>query len=142
MSQNMFKLDLDKLPEFVIKHPTLDFEVTISPIPKIEEVKIDEKLKGGERIKISNTKRNGFRLKKGDQVTETMEIPNVNVPLRNKLIALKTWVAWNIADYPCDKTNISKLFDNFYDTHAVPIIEGYERQIDIIRGEEVDAEKN
>jgi len=142
MSKGMFKLDLDKSPEFVIKHPTLDFEVTISPIAKAEESKIDNKLKGDERIKISNTKRNGFRLKKGDKVTETMEIPNVNVPLRNKLVAQKSWVAWNIADYPCTKENISKLFDNFYDTHAVPIIEEYERQIDIIRGEEVDAEKN
>ena len=138
----MFELELDKLPEYTIKHPTMPFEVTIRPIPKQEEVDIDKRLKGNERVKISNTKRNGFRTKKGDSITETLELPDINQFLRNKLIAEKSWIAWNIKGQPCDKERIGLLFDNYYDTHATPIIDAYNEMVDVIKGEEEDATKN
>jgi len=137
-----FELDLDKTLEFVIDHPTYPLKVTIRPIPKLEEVEIDKELRGGERVKISSTKKNGFRQKKGGDVTETMEIPDINQVLKNKMIAERSWVAWNIKGQPCNKENISKLFEFNYDAIALPIVEAYEERMAIIRGEEEDAAKN
>lgn len=131
----MFEIDFSKDKVYLIKLKN-GFEVTIKPLSKSEDLKLEKEFSEGRIAMVKGKKR-----KDQDKIL----FPETDYFKLNLARAIKTWISWNLndsdtgQDVELTKENIIVLFENFYDELALPIINKLDETTQAYTKEELEA---